>query len=434
VRVAILSINYDPEPVGIAVYTTGLAEYLASHGHTVRVHTTFPWYPAWRKRAGDRGRIWTTERRKGVSVWRAWHHVPRRPGALGRMLHEASHVLTALVSWVMAPAADLVIVVMPPLLLGLPVALACRLRGTRVLVHVQDLQPDTAIALGLLRPSWFTRLLLVLERLTYRLADRVSSIGDAMLERIGQKGVGPARRLLLRNWATVPLAGDAVVRVDEGQAGGGFRQRWGLQEAFVVLYAGNLGLKQGVELLVDAAEVLRGESSIAFVVVGDGNAREALEEAIRARDLPNMVVYPLVAADELPALIDMADVAVIPQRLVVSDRVLPSKLANLLARARPVIVAAPAGSELERLVSEAPAGLVVSPGDAMALASAIGQLHRDPARCARLGAGALATAARHFDPETVLARFVDELQAMVSSPDRPTSPDGGVRVREPSGR
>ncbi len=406
-RIAIISINYAPEPVGIAVYTTGLARYLARRGHAVRVHTGFAWYPSWRQAATDRHVAFRADVEAGVSLWRSWLHVPRRVTTFTRMLHEASFVLSATIAWLVAPRTDLVIVVMPPLLLALPVVEFARLRGSRVILHVQDLQPDAAIALGLLRPSRFTELLLAIERFVYRRADRVSSISEAMLERIGAKGVAASRRILLRNWASDlawPQAGSS----------GSLRAAWQLGERLVVLYAGNLGRKQGLDMLIDAAECLRDVPDIVLVIVGEGSESSHLQARIAASELGNVVLQPLQPSEGLPELLLTADIHVIPQRAGVTDIVLPSKLGNILASARPVIVSALASSELATIVATRACGVVVPPGEGAALAAAIIRLRDDRPGRVRMGERGHETATTLFASQGILAAFAEQIEDLVS--------------------
>ena len=333
------------------------------------------------------------------------------------MLQEASFAVTATLAWLVASRTELVIVVMPPLALGLPLAVLARLRRSRVILHVQDLQPDAAIALGLLKPSRFTDLLLRLERVTYRLADRVSSISEAMLARIGDKGVELSRRILLRNWASDLVAPCAAVR-DQ------FREDWALGNRFVVLYAGNLGRKQGLDMLIEAAHHLRTASDVVLVIVGEGSEAATLATRVADRALCNVVMQPLQDRERLSALLACADVHVIPQRAGVTDIVLPSKLGNILASARPVIVSALPQSELATIVRSGDCGLVVPPGDGAALAAAILLLRDDPAQRDRLGGHARELATTVFSARAILDEFVDEIERVVSAPQR--SP----RVRE----
>src|SRR5262245_6049826 len=375
-RIAIVGINYAPELTGIGVYSTGMAEYLAAQGVEVDVYTAFAYYPQWRKDDQDRGRLFRFERINRVNVRRHFVYVPPRPTALKRMLHEISFVASSSVGYLLGPRAAVTIVVSPPLALGFPVGLLAKLKRSRVVFHVQDLQPDAAIQTGMLKPGWFTRALLALEARTYALADRVSSISDGMLARIRAKGVAQAKTLLFANWANDDVVAPRGCDTE-------FRERWRLGERFVVLYSGNLGVKQGLDMLLDCAALMRADPSVVFLIVGDGAAKPQLLRRIEREGLANVQLRPLQPAELLSELLATANVAVIPQLPGVSDVVLPSKLSNILAAERAVVAAAGDSSELARTLHEAACGLIVPPADAPALAAALRRLQADPIELAR---------------------------------------------------
>jgi colanic acid biosynthesis glycosyl transferase WcaI len=375
-RIAVVGINYAPELTGIGVYTTGMAEYLAAQGHSVDVYTGFPYYPQWRKAQDDRRRLYRFERRNGVNLRRHFLYVPARPRALSRMLHELSFIAAASLGYLLGPRADVTVVVSPPLPLGLPIALIARLKRSRVVFHVQDLQPDAAIETGLLRPGAFTRALLALERVTYAAADRVSTISRGMLARIEAKGVAPGKTLVFANWADDDVVAPRSRNTE-------LRERWDLGERFVVLYSGILGNSLG--MLLDCAALMREDRDVVFLIAGDGAARPELLRRVQRERLENVRLRPAQPSERLSELLATADVAAIPQLPGEGDILLPSKLSNLLAAERAVVASACDTSELARTLQEAGCGLVVPPGDAGALAVALRRLKSSPlerARCA----------------------------------------------------
>jgi colanic acid biosynthesis glycosyl transferase WcaI len=196
-----VSINYRPDLTGIAVYSSGMAEYFAAAGHATTVHTGFSYYPTWVKRREDHARVFRSEHIEGVRVRRCYLYVPERPTALRRMLHEFSFVVCASVSYLLAARTDVTVIVSPPLLLGIPIALLARLKSSKTVFHVQDLQPDAAVDLQMLRPGLLTRLLFAIERWTYLLVDRVSTISCAMRAKIISKNIPPEKVWIFKNWA-----------------------------------------------------------------------------------------------------------------------------------------------------------------------------------------------------------------------------------------
>lgn len=389
VSVAVVSINYAPEITGIGVYSTGLAEYLAREGRHVTAITAFPYYPAWKKQPGDRG-VWFRRERTGpVDLWRSYVYVPARPSVIRRIAHELSFVLSASLSYLFSKRVDMTIIVSPPFLLGIPIALLARLKGSRVMFHVQDLQPDAAIDLGMLKRGWLTRALFALERCTYRLSHCVSAISPSMLGRIAEKGVPEQKLILFRNWANddlvMPLPAEASMR-----------EEWGLTDCFVVLYSGNMGVKQGLDQLLLVADRLRNDREIVFVLVGDGGEKAALMEKAASMNLTNVVFQPLQPRERLSNLLATADVSVIPQKPGVADIVLPSKLPNLMASARPVVAMADPFTELHRVVTESGCGTVVRPGDTEKMARAIMRMKSCPASRSECGQQGRSYALEHL--------------------------------------
>lgn len=377
-HVAIVGINYAPDPTGIPVYTTGMAEYLAGQGHSVSVYTGFPYYPRWAKAPEDQGRLFRSETRNGVAVRRHYIYVPSRPSALKRMLHELSFVCSVTLGYLFGPRADLTVIVSPPLFIGIPIALIARFKRSRTLFHVQDLQPDAAVDLGMLKPGRLTDLFFFLERITYRLVDCVSTISYGMLEKIASKGVPRQKLTLFRNWAHDELV--SPMGTDTW-----YRREWNLATKFVVLYSGNMGVKQGLDSLLDTAANLREKRDIVFLVVGDGGEKPLLMQRAREMGLDNIQFHPLQPMERLSELLATADVAVVPQKRGVKDIVLPSKLGNLLASGRPVIAGADAQTEFGRIIVESGCGVLVEPGNATQMAAAIVDFSLERNECTRMG-------------------------------------------------
>jgi colanic acid biosynthesis glycosyl transferase WcaI len=216
-----------------------------------------------------------------------------------------------------------------------------------------------------------------------------------MMERLAAKGVDERRRVFFPNWVDTA----AIFPMDEPSP---LRRELDIPDnAMVALYSGSMGAKQGIEQLIDAARLLADRPTIRIVICGDGAGLRKLQEA--ARDLPSVRFLPLQAPDRLNALLNLADVHVLPQKPSVADLVMPSKLIGMLASGRPVVATAPEGSEVASVVRQC--GVVVPPENPPALAAAIAALSEDSQRRAALGANARAYAARNFQREVILGEF-----------------------------
>lgn len=416
-KIIVWGINYAPEKTGIAPYNAGLCEFLAARGHEVRMLTTFPYYPEWRKRPQDRHRIYASETLNGVRIQRCWHYVPPHPTALKRMVHEASFIATSLLRALFSESADLVIVVSPPLLLGTAAWILRLLRGTPYLMHVQDMQPDAAITLGMLKPGLLSRVLYGFERFAYRHAAVVSGITHGMIELFARKGVEPARRLLFPNWAPENTPGQTPPP-------GTFRRAHANPEnAFLAVYSGNLGKKQGLGIILDAARRIEtsatapGQREIRLVIAGDGVEKPALEARVAREGLKNVTLLPLLPRSDYLAMLQDADACLVTQQRGSGALFFPSKLLSILPMARPVIASADPGGELEHAIREGGFGWHVPPGDSEGLANVLldAAAHPDELRTrGRRGAAWV----RQFERDNVLSRFEQYVRERFGPPSQ----------------
>jgi colanic acid biosynthesis glycosyl transferase WcaI len=416
-RILLYGINFAPELTGIGKYTGELAAWLAERGHQVRVVTAPPYYPAWKIAAGFKNG-WRTEIinpsnatarggiRHSLVVYRCPLWVPAQPGGLKRLMHLASFALSSLlvmlrqVLW----RPDVVWVVEPALFCAPTAVAVARLCGAKVWLHVQDFEVDAAFDLGLLKRQLVRRWVTVAERGLMRRFDVVSTISQHMHQRLLNKGVEPAQALLAPNW--VDLAQFALPS-SEGVAA--YRRELGITNgAVMALYSGNMGGKQGLELLADVAQLC---SEVAFVFCGNGAGRADL--VARCAGLTNVRFLDLQPAERLPNLLATADIHLLPQRAEAANLVMPSKLTGMLASARPVVATAHPGTELANVVQTC--GLVVPPGNAVAFAHAVRTLAGDAALRETLGATGFLYAQHHLNREAVLQKFESDLLAIIQN-------------------
>ena len=403
-KVLIIGLNYAPEPVGIGPYTQGLAQALVETGANVSAVVAKPYYPQWKTAPAYAGGGWREELDGAVKVTRCPIYVPAQPSGLKRIIHLVSFTVSALYPALWAVLSrrtrpDLVITIAPALL-GIPAAwLAARLAGARLWIHVQDFEVEAALATGLMRGTGLAaRLARWTENRLLGLGDRVSTISPQMCARLIAKGVASERVFEMRNWADDRFAADPA-----GAAA--IRAEWGLDERTVALYSGNIARKQGIEVLVDAAKLLRDRSDIVLVICGEGPNRAALERL--ASRLGNVQLHDLQPAARMGAMLTMADLHLLPQIAGAADLVLPSKLTNMLASGRPVVATTEPGTGLYAEVDGC--GLITPPGDAAALAGAITALADGPAQRAALGKEAGIRAARRWSKPAIIAAALARL-------------------------
>ncbi|AWB50717.1 colanic acid biosynthesis glycosyltransferase WcaI (plasmid) [Gemmobacter aquarius] len=407
-RILLVGINYSPEIISIAVYSSGMAEFLAKQGHTVEVVTAHPYFPEWRAHEGWGGLRWLKERVGGVDVTHCPIYIPGNPSGVKRILHHASFAISSLpvlLSKAFRGKYDVVFVVAPSLVAAPIGALAARLSGAKAWLHVQDFEVEAAFATGLISSKTLIgRVAVRFERWSMRFFDRVSTISPQMRKRLIEKGVPQHETVEFRNWSDL----EAIKPLDRPSS---LKAELGLTEKKVVLYSGNLGKKQGLEAIVRAAEALRDRKDIVFVIAGDGPLRPDLERL--ASGLSNVIFIPLQPYDRLSDLLGMASVHVLPQMVDAADLVLPSKLINMLASGRPIVATAMPHTGIWDEVQGA--GAVVPPGDAVALAQAITGLVDDPSRMDTLGKTARARAIERWDISNTLSGLQDDLRSLVKA-------------------
>ena len=376
-RVIVWGINYAPEVTGIAPFNTVLCEYLCAHGHDVDMVTSFAYYPEWRTRPSDRGRIFRTDTENGVRIRRCWVYVPEKVSALRRIVHEASFVTMSLLRVLALRKPAIFVVVSPPLLLGIAAWIAGLMKRTPFIYHVQDLQPDAAIGLGMLQRGALTRVLYWMESFAYSRAARVSGISLGMIGMFRKKGVPENKLICFPNGIRLPA--DLPPR-------GKFRQRHRIPDNSVLaVYSGNIGVKQGLDILIEAAHLLQdvgtaetghdcSAPAIRIVIAGDGARRDALAESIKRAALENVLLLPLQPDAAYREMLADADCTVITQQQGTGTFFFPSKLLASLAAAKPVLTVADESSELAKAVLEGQFGVNIAPNRPELLAEAIRSL------------------------------------------------------------
>lgn len=428
-RILVTGINYAPEHIGTGKYTGEMCRWLAARGHSVRVVTAPPYYPAWSVWPGYR-RLWfQKESLAGTEVIRCPLWVPKKPGGLTRMLHLASFALTATFAMLYSLAwRPRYVVAIAPTLANAPAAwLVARLAGARCWLHIQDFELDAALDMGIVDAGPARRVAMALERWLLRRFDRVSTISPRMLERLSTKGVEAGRQILFPNWADI----DAIQPLDRTSA---YRQELGIpDDAVVALYSGNMGLKQGLELLGEAARALSRQNAAAaappangpgtalpaihFVFGGEGPARELLEQA--CSELPNVHFLDLQPTERLNDWLGLADIHLLPQRADVADLVMPSKLTGMLASGRTVLATALPGTGVAQVLRDC--GMATPPGDLDAFVAALTRLAADAEMRALLGRAARQLAESTLSRDNILSRFERHLLEDAESVHVPAS-------------
>lgn len=378
-RILIYSYNYHPEPIGIAPLMTELAEGLVKRGHQVRVITGMPNYPQRQIYPEYQGQFYCTENRNGVMIQRSYMWVKPRPNLLDRLLLDGSFVLTSFVQALRGWRPDLILLTVPPLPVCVPAALLGWLYNCPIVLNVQDILPEAAVQVGLLKNKLMIRVFEALERFAYRTAHTVSVIADGFVENLERKGVAIDKIACIPNWVDTNFIRPLP------QENNAFRDAHQLTDKFVVLYAGNIALTQGLETVIQAAAQLRHLPDIVFLIVGEPRAIAKLKQESEACGVDNVVLLPFQPREKLPEMLAAANVGLIVQKRNVVAFNMPSKTQVLLASGRPIVASVPNTGTAAKAIEKSRGGMVVEPEDPTQLAEAILQLYQNPELAQSLG-------------------------------------------------
>lgn len=418
-KIAVLGINYAPELTGIAPYTTGLARGLAARGHHVEVLTGFPHYPEWKRMDPGAGlrRVDLDDR---VRVRRFAHVVPRRPGGFGRAVMELTFGLQVVAARWNRP--DVVVCVTPPLLAAAMAIVRARSiwRGPAVGAVLHDVYSTGVVETGAMTTR-SARLVSALESTTLRMADSVAVIHGGFTDILVQQlGVDRDRVRAIRNWNHVsapdPIA-SASFRISHG---------WAPDEV-VVLHAGNMGVKQGLENVVAAARLAEQQNRRArFVLLGDGNQRARLEAA--AAGLSTLKIMPPVSDEVFPAALGAADVLLVNERPGVAQMSVPSKLTSYFTSGKPILAATDADGLTARELDASGAGVKVPADRPDLLLDEAMRLGADRAIATQLGEAGRRYSAKVLSEETALDLYEDWVIGLADRRSGTVTPMSGPKA------
>jgi glycosyltransferase involved in cell wall biosynthesis len=352
------------------------------------------------------------ERVDGIDV--LWLRIPyeQRFSKARRLFSYGAYSAAAAAAAFRLGRPDVVYASSTPLTAGIPGAFASRLRRAPFVFELQDLWPAAPAALGFLRAGLELSLAEGLERRLYAEAERLVVCSEAVVSALVERGVPAEKVVLSPNFSDTDL-------FRPGKSDEGFRARHSLEDRFLAVYAGAMGVSNGVLQLADAAAALKkaGEERVTIVAVGDGSERAALDRRARDEGLDNLLVLPPIARGDVPALVGAADVTLTvfaPNPALELNS--PNKFFDSLAAGKPVVVNV--DGWLRRLVEENDAGVHVRAGDGDSLAATLGELAGDAGRRTRMGLNARALAEREFARDLLVGRLVDLLEGLAGGNGR----------------
>jgi glycosyltransferase involved in cell wall biosynthesis len=407
-RILLLTVYFPPDTGSAAHLFYELGRALVKRGHEVTVLTSMPGYHALGPLEKYKGKKRIREDMDGMEVVRvATPQLPRHL-LVGRALWQFGGALAFFLSGLALPSHDVAIVYSPPLPLGLTAWGLKKLRGIPFILNVQDLFPQSIIDLGLLRNRWLIRLFEGMERFVYARADATTVHSEGNRQHVARKlGIEKAEKVrVIPNWVDTRF-------IQPGPRINWFREEHSLGNAFIASFAGVLGYSQDLDIVLEAACILKDEnpqSDILFLIVGDGVERPRLEAKAQQMGLDNVRFLPMQPREKYPAVLHASDIGLVTLHAEVRTPVVPSKILSIMAAGRPVVAAMNLDGDGPRLIAEARCGLCVPPEDPRALAQAVLKLYHDPSLREELGRNGRRYAEEHLSLEACSGRYEELLQ------------------------
>lgn len=394
----ILTQYFPPEVGAPQTRLWEMGRELRRRGHDVTVVTAMPNYPMGKVLPAYRGKCFLRETMDSIQVIRVWIYPAHGAPAMTRLANYLSFACTSLAGLLKAGRPDYIFVESPPLFLGITGYLGGRIYQVPFILNVSDLWPEWVKVLGFLDNLWLFRQAERLAAFLYRRARYITCVTDGIVQSLKERGVPAAKLLFLPNGVNVDLFTPSPPSEE-------LARRLKLEGEKVFLYAGSMGYAHGAHVVVEAADILKERSDLAFVMVGDGSERAKVVGLAEQKRLPNLQILSPVPLEELPPFFSISRACLVTHTHKLSTR--PAKMFPALASAVPVIYSGL--GEGAELIRKGDCGLVVRPEDPQALAHAVLTLADDEPFARRLGKHGRKLVEEEFSWERLVGRWLEQL-------------------------
>ena len=357
-EVLVYGINFYPELTGIGKYTGDMVDWLVSKNVKCTVITSFPYYPYWEIQKPYNGLFYKKEVLNNglLTIYRCPMYVPKKVNGIKRILHEGSFLLSSflvLLILLFKKKINYIYCISPPFHLGLSALFYKFIKGSFINYHVQDLQIEAAKNLKMIKSNWLISIFSNLEKYILKHVDEISSISIEMNEKLQEKSYRNIN--FYPNWVDC----NKYYPIEEGKKN---RSKWGFKDnQKLILYAGSIGEKQGLNLILYVAGNFKNQKDIVFIIAGSGSYLSKLKKIAKSQKIKNIHFLPLQPEEEFNEFLNMVDVHLILQKKKASGLVMPSKLTNILATGGLVLVSTNINSGLYRIISENNIGILIEP-------------------------------------------------------------------------
>lgn len=412
-RILLLTLVFAPDGVSTSVLMTELAQELQNLGHKVTVLTTTPHYNIDTEARAHQtlrsiwGKLLYQSHYNEIVVYHA--SVPNKGDRVRTRLMDylRFHAISTVAGLTLATGYDVILAPSPPLTIGLSGWLLGLVQRVPFIYNVQEIYPDIAVSLGVLQNGLIIRSMEWLERFIYARSRVIVVISERFRRRLLAKGVADQKLCVIPNFVDTKF-------MQPGERYNDFSNTHNLDKSFVVLYAGNIGLTQGFETILNAAKQLEHIPNLRFVIVGDGARRPWLETQIAQEKLPNISLLPYQPRSVVPQIYASSDLCLVPLKQGTAQGTFPSKIYTIMAAGRPVIASADLDSELAWVVKDANCGWPVPPDNADALAKAIEQAYNNPKSTLQKGNNGRNYVVTHHSLKVVAQQYHQLIQQIVN--------------------
>ena len=394
-RITVICPHFAPDTAPTGQVITEIVHELRNLDHHIHVVTSLPWYRDHSVASGWRGRLFATEKTSWGRITRIHPFISnKRTNLLARAIAFALFSLVAAFAASIGRRTELILTMSPPLTLAPAGWIAARRHRAPLVLNIQDVHPDAAVETGTLSDERLIRLLKRLEIFSYRKADAITVLSQDLKQRLSSRVEDESKILVVPNFVDTE-------RIYPAERDNSYRHELGVADETVVLYAGNIGFSQPLEIVLEAAQYFAQRDDIVFVINGNGSRRPEFEAA--AEEMPNVTFMDYQPHSRLNEVLATGDVHIIPLKPGLGFVSVPSKLYSILAAGRPVLASVDPGTEIDLVVTQSGAGRSVRAGDTEAFISALEALIDDPS--GRVAAG---LNARRFAEEWLSSGAVAE--------------------------
>lgn len=403
-HILVLSEAFPPETKSASTLFFELAESLVKRGHKVSVVTRMPRYNV--AEGTDLRSLPRKENMSGIEVYR--HQTPPLARNIP-IIRGLEHFLLGFIFFfggMKIKDFDLVVVYSPPLPLGISGYWLGRMRKRPVVVNIQDLYPQTVIDLGLLKNKLLIKISRIMESFIYRKSNFITVHSQGNREFVIKNGARPGSTAVVHNWVNTEL-------IKPGDKINAFSQKYDLSDKFVVSFAGVMGFAQGLEVVVEAAKMLKDKSDIQFVFVGDGIKKTELQKIAEKNQLKNVLFIPTQPLSVYPQILHASEICLVTLRKDLATPVVPGKLLSIMAAGRPVVASLPLAGDTPKIIERYDCGISVEPGNPAELAKAIIKLYNDKTLREKMGENGRKAAENVFSREVGVSKYEEILKHAV---------------------